>query len=148
MFDTLPRGTTIYPIAYIYKIQSLADESTNFFCASTKKNPKVNNPELKASGYKRIIMGTYYNIRRDDLNEILSHFIEDYPNINKKKFTTPPYRRCHTCFNHYCIKSFHKTDTIHIDTLNFKEKISVVLQQFKIRNCKPNVIQQPIHSYD
>ena len=134
MFDTMPRGTTILSIAYIFKIQSLADEAINFFCASTKKNPKVNSPELKASGYKRVIMGTYYNIRRDDLNEILGHFIEDYPNINKKKFTTTPYRRCHTCFNHYCIKSLHKTDKIHIDTLKFKENISAVIQQFKNRN--------------
>ncbi len=132
MLRLYPRNNSkVFPTAYIFKIQSNIDKNANLFCISSTKMPKVNRPELIESGYKRILMATYHNIRKDDLKEILSHFIEDYPNINGAKFKCPPCKRCSFCYDHYHLISFHKNCFNHTLMVQFRKRMGPVLDQLK-----------------
>jgi hypothetical protein len=132
MLHLYPRNNSkVFSTAYVFKIQSIIDENVCLFCISPTKMPKVNRLELIESGYKRILMATYHNIRKDDLKEILSHFIEDYPNINGVKFKSPSCKRCSFCYDHYHLKRFHQTTECHTNMVHFRERMGPVLDQLK-----------------
>jgi hypothetical protein len=164
----------IYKQAWIYRLQS-EDKSLNFYGYSKdfkatvrehRNKSNKTNPITKTPGYTIKSIAKYTNIRKDDLLNILSHFIQDYPNINPhsfknetKKLRENKFIRCKECFECYSCKEI---DYIHFRTnhhkymIQFKQRLSIVLQQLKnkfapkkklvLKKCVPAVIQQPIHN--
>ena len=162
----------VYKQAWIYRIQS-EDKALNFYgyskdFKSTMRNHRnksnKTNSITKTPGYTFKPIAKFTNIRKDDLLNILSHFIQDYPNINPhsfknetKKLRENKFIRCKECFECYSceeIDYIHKRTNHHKDFIQFKQKLSTVLQQLTtklnpIKNliltskCKPAVIQQP-----
>ena len=163
----------VYEQAWIYRIQS-NDKTQSFYGYSkdlktTVRNHRSSktNPVTKTPGYTIKSIAKFTNIRKDDLLNILSHFIQDYPNINPhsyknetKKLRKNKFIRCKECFECYSCKEI---DYIHLRTnhhkymIQFKQRLSIVLQQLKtkltpkrkriINKCAPSVIQQPIRNH-